>query len=285
MAAKQTKPTPAVPVKQLRTRKLASHNAGRKKRTTAKRTSGETCFVLMPFKEPFDTYYAAIIRPAVEASGLIAVRGDSIFRSSPIMGDIWQMIQDAQILIAEMTEKNANVFYELGLAHAIGKPVILVAETIADVPFDLQALRVILYDKNNPEWGRKLRANVTRYIKETRDDTASAVPPMFRKVVKSQAPAEPELVARVSALERQVGSVRAMFGPMVPTPDEIRRMELEDLERHIRYASTRAEVVEFVAQVLYHRKNLADLLEMVLQSHFPSSEAKRILRDSARRRV
>ena len=239
----------------------------------------------MPFKEPFDSYYSAIIRPAVEASGLIPVRGDSIFRSSPIMGDIWQMIQEAEVLIAEMTEKNANVFYELGLAHAIGKPVILLAETIADVPFDLQSLRVILYDKNNPEWGRKLRANVTRYVKETRGDTTSAVPPMFRKVVKSQSHAEPELVSRVSALERQIGSVRAMFGPMVPPADEIRRMEVEDLDRHIRYASTRAEVVEFVAQVLYHRKNLADLLEMILQSHFPPSEAKQILRYASHRRV
>jgi len=66
------------------------------------------CFVLMPFKDPFDTYYSSIIRPAVTAARLDPVRGDSLFRPSPIMADIWQMIQDARVLVADLTEKNAN---------------------------------------------------------------------------------------------------------------------------------------------------------------------------------
>ena len=115
-----------------------SKKANKKKR---KKSKG-TCFVLMPFKEPYDAYFATIIRPAVTAAGLEVVRGDSLFRPSPIMADVWRMIQDAKVLVAELTEKNANVFYELGLAHAVGKPVVLIAETLADVPFDLQSLRV-----------------------------------------------------------------------------------------------------------------------------------------------
>jgi hypothetical protein len=124
---------------------------GKAKKKATKKPIG-TCFVLMPFKEPFDTYYSLIIRPAVIAAGLEPLRGDSLFRPSPIMADIWTMIQDAKVLVAELTEKNANVFYELGLSHAIGKPVILMSETIEDVPFDLQPLRVILYDKDDPAW-------------------------------------------------------------------------------------------------------------------------------------
>lgn len=163
-----------------------------------------SCFVLMPFSEPFNTYYKSIIKPAVNNAKLDSLRGDSLFRSSPIMADIWHMIQEAKVLVAELTGKNPNVFYELGLAHAIGKPVVLLSETIEDVPFDLQSLRVIIYDKNDPSWGNKLKLRLTKSIKETLSTPVDSVPQMFRKTVKSQAPVDPGLVSRVSALERRI---------------------------------------------------------------------------------
>lgn len=178
-----------------------------KKKKTNKRSIG-TCFVLMPFKEPFDTYYALIIKPAVVAARLECLRGDSLFRPSPIMGDIWTMIQNATVLVAELTEKNANVFYELGLGHAIGKPIVLMSETMDDVPFDLQPLRVIIYDKDDPAWGVKLRNNLTASLTETIADPTNAVPAMFRKRVRSQAPEEAATLTRLSALERQVSALR-----------------------------------------------------------------------------
>ena len=61
---------------------------------------------------------------------------------------------------ADLSGKNPNVFYELGLAHAIGKPVVMVAATIDDVPFDLRGLRTILYDKENEAWGEELRERI-----------------------------------------------------------------------------------------------------------------------------
>ena len=75
--------------------------------------------------------------------------------------DIWDYTQRAKILLADLTGKNANVFYELGLAHAAGKPVILVTGSIDDVPFDLRALRVIEYDKNAPDWGKVLKGKLS----------------------------------------------------------------------------------------------------------------------------
>jgi len=100
-----------------------------KRKRQVKTVKGK-CFVLMPFKEPFNTYYRNIIRPAVTSLSLEPLRGDSLFTSTPIMGDIWKMIQDATLLVGELTGKNANVFYELGLGHAIGKPIILISETM-----------------------------------------------------------------------------------------------------------------------------------------------------------
>jgi hypothetical protein len=59
-------------------------------------------------------------------------------------------------VVAELTTKNPNVFYELGLAHALEKPVVLVSSNEGDVPFDLKHIRVIYYDLTDPFWGQKL---------------------------------------------------------------------------------------------------------------------------------
>jgi hypothetical protein len=57
------------------------------------------------------------------------------------------------------TGKNLNVFYELGLAHAIGKPIVLISESMDEVPFDLQSLRVVTYNKDHPEASSRVRAS------------------------------------------------------------------------------------------------------------------------------
>ncbi len=73
-------------------------------------------------------------------------------------------ITGAKVLVAELTTKNPNVFYELGLAHALKKPVVLVSSNEKDVPFDLQPIRVIYYDVNDPFWGDKLLDKVAENI-------------------------------------------------------------------------------------------------------------------------
>ena len=69
------------------------------------------------------------------------------------------------MLVAELTTKNPNVFYELGLAHALRKPVVLVSSNEEDVPFDLRHIRVIVYDQKDPFWGQKLIDKVADNIK------------------------------------------------------------------------------------------------------------------------
>ena len=99
---------------------------------------------------------------------------------SPCQGQNGNPGQNAKVLLAELTSKNANVFYELGLAHALGKPVVLVSETMDDVPFDLQQLRVILYDKEDPAWGQSLRESIIKALRETLAKPVDSVPAMFR---------------------------------------------------------------------------------------------------------
>ena len=62
-----------------------------------------------------------------------------------IIKDIWASIYRAKIIIADCTGKNPNVFYEIGVAHAIGKSVILITQNESDIPFDLRHLRYLIY--------------------------------------------------------------------------------------------------------------------------------------------
>ena len=104
-------------------------------------------FVLSPFAEPFDTIYDDHLKPSVESiGGLRCLRADDIYDNRPIMEDIWKSINEARIIISDLTGKNPNVFYETGIAHTIGKEVILITQSMADVPFDLRHLRCIVYE-------------------------------------------------------------------------------------------------------------------------------------------
>ena len=125
----------------------------------------DTCFVIMPFIPPIGEYYSQIYEPAIEKAGLKSIRADDdIFATGKIINQIWNGINAARILVAELTDRNPNVFYELGLAHALNKPVVLVSSNQEDVPFDLHHIRVIYYDVKDPFWGEKLIEKVAENI-------------------------------------------------------------------------------------------------------------------------
>jgi hypothetical protein len=126
---------------------------------------GDSCFVMMPFAELLGGYYKLIYEPAITRAGLRAVRADDeIFATGKVIDQIWTGITAARVLVAELTGRNPNVFYELGLAHALSKPVVLVSSNQEDVPFDLHHIRVIYYDVRDPFWGDKLIAKVSENI-------------------------------------------------------------------------------------------------------------------------
>lgn len=125
----------------------------------------DSCFVMMSFALPLGDYYEKVYKPAIEKAGLTPVRADTeIFGAGKIMDQVWSGISAAKVLVAELTTRNPNVFYELGLAHALKKPVVLVSSNEADVPFDLKHIRVIYYDMADPFWGTKLLDKVAENI-------------------------------------------------------------------------------------------------------------------------
>ena len=106
-------------------------------------------FVIMPFDEELSDIYSSVVRPTILECGLDVRRADDLGTYQNVIGDIVTGINDASIIIADLTkvqgQYNANVYYELGLAHALNKPVILLAQRTDHVPFDLAAYRLITY--------------------------------------------------------------------------------------------------------------------------------------------
>lgn len=104
-------------------------------------------FVAMPFAPEFAALYETVENLVVEHCHLRCLRADSIARSGSITAEIWRHVNEAMCVIADLSGRNANVFYEVGLAHAIGKPVVLLSRDISDVPFDLRHLKIVQYDQ------------------------------------------------------------------------------------------------------------------------------------------
>jgi len=146
------------------------------------------CFIIMPFDPQYDTMVEQILKPAAEACGFRPSRGDDLFSNATILSDIWSSIQSAEVMIAVLTGNNANVFYELGLAHAKGKAVVLVADKaqVSDqvpkrdrLPADLWGVRVVTYDRDNPFWGERLKTDVIATLNAVKDDPNKAIPDTF----------------------------------------------------------------------------------------------------------
>ncbi len=102
-------------------------------------------FVAMEYREPFDTFYHKVIKPQAE-SRFDVVRMDEKVGPGVIFQDMQREISQADVVIAEITPANPNVFYELGYAHALGKPTVLLAQRGGKLPFDISSFRVVFYD-------------------------------------------------------------------------------------------------------------------------------------------
>lgn len=123
------------------------------------------CFVIMPFHEPFEEYYLKIMQPAAHKAGFTVQRANDIMGPGAFMQDVATGLRDAAVVVAELTGRNANVFYELGLAHAWGKPVIMLTQRKEDVPSDLLSLKWILYSTISPTWAAKLMRDLVSALK------------------------------------------------------------------------------------------------------------------------
>ena len=103
--------------------------------------------VMMPFSMEFDCVYESI-KKATAVCKLRCLRADNIWEDTTIIQDIFNLIFRAQVVVVDFSGKNPNVMYETGIAHTLGKHVIPISQSLADVPFDMQHHRVLKYLPN-----------------------------------------------------------------------------------------------------------------------------------------
>lgn len=108
--------------------------------------------IMMPFGAEFNSVYA-VLQQSIGAVGMESVRADDIWEHHTIIQDIVNIIARAKVVICDCSGKNPNVFYEAGVAHAIGKEVIILTQSEHDIPFDLRHIRYIKYLSNTEGLG------------------------------------------------------------------------------------------------------------------------------------
>jgi hypothetical protein len=119
-------------------------------------------FVLMPFAAEFDGVYQAI-KSAAERAGILAERVDEQVYETLILERIYRQIRRAEIIVADVTGRNANVMYEVGYAHAIGRTVTLLTSKARDIPFDLMQYPHIVYGDDLDFLVTELQRRFERY--------------------------------------------------------------------------------------------------------------------------
>ena len=117
----------------------------------------------MQFTDQFNALFGDVIKPVCDALGIEAYRASDIDRPGVIIQDIIQGLAESQIIVAEITPGNLNVYYELGYAHAMGKPAILLADRGTSLPFDIRGHRVIFYD-NTIHGKSRLEAELRNHL-------------------------------------------------------------------------------------------------------------------------
>ena len=138
----------------------------------------DQCFVVMPFSQPWSTPIWDDIRETCSAEGVAAVRGDDRLGGN-ILNDIWIALNESRVIVVDTTGLNPNVMYELGLAHALKKDVILLAQRQEEIPFDLRVFRHILYSTTGDG-----RVAFRRTLSEYLSDLFFRGPDNFERVLR-----------------------------------------------------------------------------------------------------
>lgn len=141
-------------------------------------TSTPTCFVMMPISDHsdypqghFNRVYEHLFQPAIQAAGFKAERADDITKTDYIVVNIVSKIIEADMVLCDLSSRNPNVLYELGLRHAYQKKVLLVKDLKTERIFDVQGLRNVEYDHSlRIDSVKKDILNITKFLKTTYED-------------------------------------------------------------------------------------------------------------------
>jgi hypothetical protein len=143
-----------------------------------RKASDNICFVISPIGQEGTASFAKfkdvleyLIKPAVKDCGydIQVIRADDISRSGSFIRDILESLYASFVVIADLSEQNPNVFYELGVRHALRPRTILIAQAVDEIPSDLREYRTIVYDtsaKGAANFSKRLKTYLDEIYKE-----------------------------------------------------------------------------------------------------------------------
>lgn len=150
----------------------------------------EKCFVMMPISDQgdypeghFQKIYEQIFKPAIEKSGYKPYRVDENVISDRIIDKIFEAIQECPMALCDLSNRNPNVLYELGLRQAYDKPVVLVQDEKTDKIFDVSGISTVFYKSDRLfENVLEARERITNAINETKEGKRNSIV----RIVKSK---------------------------------------------------------------------------------------------------
>jgi hypothetical protein len=139
-------------------------------------------FVIMPYRDAFRNTYQNVIKPVIEGNGLTSVLAEDDTRPGRVDEQIIDSINDSKLCVADLTESNPNVMYEIAYAHSLKKPVVLITKgELKDVPFDIRQYRTIKYEESE-EGYRVLKERLNSSIKSIVDSEETSLQ-ILRKIL------------------------------------------------------------------------------------------------------
>jgi len=181
--------------------------------------NGKICFVIAPIDKPdsdirkrSDQVFNHIISPVVTPMGYRPVRADHISEPGIITSQIIQHVVDSPLVVADLTGRNPNVFYELAIRHAIKRPLVQLIKSGEQIPFDVAGTRTISIDVNDLDSADMAKKELTKQIEsiekgKSEADTPISVALDLKILKESENPEQRSLADVVGALSELRTSV------------------------------------------------------------------------------
>lgn len=218
-------------------------------------------FVIMPFTSEFEDVYLAGIKPACERAGAYAERVDEQIFQERILQRVYNQIAKADIIVADMSERNANVFYETGYAHALGKNVVLITKNQDDIPFDLKDFPHIVYQGRIAILLQQLEKHIRHFI--THPDNPTRTPANTIEVQVNDTPIRDRPAVRIevppganaisltidihNSAARELRVLRCQVG--LVTPHHFRRAKMNEKSIHT-VMLTASETLHYLSEMI-----------------------------------
>ncbi len=186
--------------------------------------NGKICFVIAPIGNPeseirkrSDQILRYIISPAVEPRGYKAVRADELDKPGLITSQVIQHVVEDPLVVADLTGRNPNVFYELAIRHAIRKPIIQIISRDENIPFDVAGTRTIFVDHHDLDNVASAKASISEQIDALEKDSSYMETPIsvsldLQRLRQSDDPEQrtsADVISALSNLTKEVMASRA----------------------------------------------------------------------------